>query len=215
MKELKDEIYRLHAENALLKAGYDAARLEIDHLRGATKMMEPAQPEAWLVYLPSIDTQHVYDSQDDMGYLDDLTNHADAEVIPLYPGTAPKAEVAPAGEYPPLPTPDSYLFQHEETGATQYVDSQQVEWGFEKNNPRLQRIGGAFTEAQMRAYVDTDRAMRAQADRQPAPPEITAEDRSFLHDNPNTDDIVKWVQHYASAAVASDRAARGQGANRD
>lgn len=96
----QSELRRLHTENALLQAGYDAARLEIDHLRGATKMMEPAQPEAWLVYLPSIDTQHVYDSQDDMGYLDDLTNHADAEVIPLYPGTAPKAEVAPAGEYP-------------------------------------------------------------------------------------------------------------------
>ena len=67
---------------------------------------------------------------------------------------------APAGEYPPLPTPDSYLFQHEETGVTQYVDSQQVEWGFEKNNPRLQRIGGAFTADQMRAYADATYALR-------------------------------------------------------
>ena len=83
-----NELLRLHADNVTLQAGYDAARLEIDHLRGATKMMEPAQPEAWLVYLPSIDTQHVYDSQDDIGYLDDLTNHADAEVIPLYQGGA-------------------------------------------------------------------------------------------------------------------------------
>ena len=65
----------------------------------------PAQPVAWLVYMPSEDAQRIYDSQDDIGYLDDLTNHADAEVIPLYPGTAPKAEVAPAGEYPPLPYP--------------------------------------------------------------------------------------------------------------
>jgi hypothetical protein len=94
------ELRRLHAENATLKAGYDAARLEIDHLRGATQSKLLAQPVAWMVYLPSIDTQHVYDSQDDISYLDDLTNHADAEVIPLYPGTAPKAEVAPAGEYP-------------------------------------------------------------------------------------------------------------------
>ena len=47
-----------------------------------------------------------------------------------------------------------------------------------------------------------------QADSQPALPKITAEDRSFLHDNPNTDDIVEWVHNYASAAVASDRAAR-------
>lgn len=157
------ELRRLHAENTTLQQGYDAARLEIDHLRGATKMVEPAQPVAWLVYLPSIDTQHLYYSQEDMGYVDDVTNHADAEVTPLYEMAAPKAEVAPSGEYPPLPTPDSYLFQHEETGVTQYVDSQQVEWGFENNNPRLQRIGGAFTEAQMRAYVDADRAMRAQA----------------------------------------------------
>ena len=42
MKELKDEISRLHAENVALQQGYDAARLEIDHLRGATKMMDPA-----------------------------------------------------------------------------------------------------------------------------------------------------------------------------
>ena len=84
MKELKDEISRLHTENALLKAGYDAARLEINHLRGVTKMVEPAQPVAWLVYLPSEDAQRIYDSQDDIGYVDDLTNNADAKVSPLY-----------------------------------------------------------------------------------------------------------------------------------
>ena len=33
---------RLYAENEALQQGYDAARLEIDHLRGATKMMDPA-----------------------------------------------------------------------------------------------------------------------------------------------------------------------------
>ena len=49
-----------------------------------------------------------------------------------------------------------------------------------------------------------------QADSQPVLPEITAEDRSFLHYNPNTDDIVEWVQHYASAAITADRAARAQ-----
>ena len=99
------ELHCLHAENVALQQCYDAARLEIDYLRGVTKSKLLAQPVAWLVYLPSIDTQHVYDSQDDIGYVDDLTNHADAEVTPLYPGTAPKAEVAPAGEYPPLPYP--------------------------------------------------------------------------------------------------------------
>lgn len=54
---------------------------------------------------------------------------------------------------PPLPEPDSYLFQHEETGQTMFVDSQQVEWGFEKINPRLKKISGAFTEAQLRDYA--------------------------------------------------------------
>ena len=83
---------------ALMQQAFDAARLEIDHLRGATKMVEPAQPVAWLVYLPSIDTQNVYDSQDDPGYVDDVTNHADAEVTPLYEMAAPKAEVAGPSE---------------------------------------------------------------------------------------------------------------------
>ena len=186
-----------------LQQGYDAARLEIDHLRGATKSKLLAQPVAWMVYLPSIDTQHLYYSQEDMGYVDDVTNHADAEVTPLYEMAAPKAEVAPAGEYPPLPEPDSYLFQHEETGVTQYVDSQQVEWGFEKNNPRLQRIGGAFTEAQMRAYVDTDRAMRAQADSQPAP--VAQGDAQQRAMDARHAAIYRWIiQHIDKAASIID-----------
>lgn len=36
--------------------------------------------------------------------------------------------------------PVAWLFQHEETGVVHIVDCQQVEWGFEKNNPRLQKI---------------------------------------------------------------------------
>lgn len=42
------------------------------------------QPQAWLVYLPSCDAQNVYDSRDDIGYIDDLTNNDDAVVTPLY-----------------------------------------------------------------------------------------------------------------------------------
>jgi hypothetical protein len=68
--------------------------------------------------------------------------------------------------------------------------------------------------SQMRAYADATCAMRAQADSQPALPKITAEDRSFLHYNPNTDDIVEWVQHYASAAITADRAMLEQAAPR-
>ena len=44
------ELRRLHAENATLKAGYDAARLEIDHLRGAAKTV--AQPAGEYPPLP-------------------------------------------------------------------------------------------------------------------------------------------------------------------
>lgn len=67
-----------------------------------------------------------------------------------------------------------------------------------------------FTEDQLRAYADATCAMRAQADSQPVLPKITAEDRSLLHYNPNTDDIVEWVQRYASAAITADRAMRAQ-----
>ena len=75
---------------------------------------------------------------------------------PLYAGAAPAA-VAPQGEYPSLPDPDSYLFQHEETGLTQYVEAQQVEWGFEKNNPRWKKCEGVFSESQMHAYFELGR----------------------------------------------------------
>jgi hypothetical protein len=40
--------------------------------------------------------------------------------------------------------PVAWLFQHEETGVVHIVDCQQVEWGFEKNNPRLQKIGPLY-----------------------------------------------------------------------
>jgi hypothetical protein len=46
---------------------------------------------------------------------------------------------------PAVQEPIGYLFQHEETGLTTVVDVQQVEWGFEKNNPRHQKIGPVYT----------------------------------------------------------------------
>lgn len=52
-----------------------------------------------------------------------------------------------------LPEPDSYIFQHEETGLTQFVDAQQVQWGFEKNNPRWKRVGSTYTEQQVRELL--------------------------------------------------------------
>ena len=44
--------------------------------------------------------------------------------------------------------PVAWLFQHEETGLTEFVDVQQVEWGFEKNNPRWQKISPVYTRPQ-------------------------------------------------------------------
>jgi len=41
--------------------------------------------------------------------------------------------------------PVAWMFQHEETGRTMCVDAQQVEWGFEKGNPRFQKIGPLYT----------------------------------------------------------------------
>lgn len=41
-----------------------------------------------------------------------------------------------------------WLFQHEETGLTQVVEAQQVEWGFEKNNPRRQKIHAVYAAPQ-------------------------------------------------------------------
>ena len=41
--------------------------------------------------------------------------------------------------------PVAWMFQHEETGRTMCVDAQQVEWGFEKGNPRLKKIAPLYT----------------------------------------------------------------------
>jgi len=44
--------------------------------------------------------------------------------------------------------------------------------------------------------------MTAQNQLREALPEITDEDREFLHYNPNTADLVEWVQSYATRAIA-------------
>lgn len=40
--------------------------------------------------------------------------------------------------------PVGYIFQHEDTGRTMCVEAQQVEWNFEKNNPRLFKVGPLY-----------------------------------------------------------------------
>jgi hypothetical protein len=71
---------------------------------------------------------------------------------------ATQSQPSPVGtvsdeQLPPLPNADAYQFQHNETGQTMFIDGQQVEWGFEANNPRLHKIGGAYTAEQMREYA--------------------------------------------------------------
>lgn len=53
-----------------------------------------------------------------------------------------------------MPEPDAYLFQNDETGLVDIVDAQQVEWGFEKNNPRWKRCGEMYEAATLKAYAD-------------------------------------------------------------
>lgn len=53
--------------------------------------------------------------------------------------------------------PVAFEFQHEDTGLIDFVDPQQVEWGFQKNNPRWQLIGPVFrhpTPAVVRQLVE-------------------------------------------------------------
>ena len=45
----------------------------------------------------------------------------------------------------PEQEPVAWMFQHEETGRTMCVDAQQIEWGFEKGNPRLKKIAPLYT----------------------------------------------------------------------
>jgi hypothetical protein len=54
------------------------------------------------------------------------------------------AIAAPVVERQPNPEPEAFMYQHEETGVIGFVDLQQVEWGFEKNNPRLHLICPLF-----------------------------------------------------------------------
>jgi len=58
-------------------------------------------------------------------------------------------------------TPECWLFQHEETGITMYVDDWQVNNGFESYNPRLQKIKPIYNQdalvkqvAELRAALD-------------------------------------------------------------
>jgi hypothetical protein len=54
----------------------------------------------------------------------------------------------------PAQEPVAWMFQHDETGQTMCVDAQQVEYGFEKGNPRLKKIAPLYTTSPQRTWVD-------------------------------------------------------------
>jgi hypothetical protein len=49
--------------------------------------------------------------------------------------------------------PVAWMFQHEETGRTICVDAQQLEWGFEKGNPRLKKVAPLYTTPPQRTWL--------------------------------------------------------------
>jgi hypothetical protein len=132
------------------------------------------------------DLQHsaIYDNHAEM----QACIRAVANRIAALASAAAPAE-QPNTAYAELPEPDSYLFQHDETGLTQHVDAQQVEWGFERNNPRLRRVSGTFTEPQMRAFADATHALRASRGQAPAG---AAPDEQMP--------ILRWIMKTADAA---------------
>ena len=74
----------------IFEYGQQCARTAIEADRQAR-----GEPVSWLVYLPSEEAQRVYDSQDDPGYVDDITNVPDAVITPLY--TTPQTQQIPEG----------------------------------------------------------------------------------------------------------------------
>jgi len=47
----------------------------------------------------------------------------------------------------------AHMYQHDETGLVGFVDQQQVDWGFERNNPRLLLCGELMAVAQHNRIV--------------------------------------------------------------
>lgn len=64
-------------------------------------------------------------------------------IVALYLGEPDAVKDAVGGD-----EPVAWEFQHEDTGLTMYECPQQVEWGFEKNNPRWKKIGPVYRRPQ-------------------------------------------------------------------
>lgn len=92
------------------------------------KMIEAAKTEA----LALADRAGIDIGDDRDMFVDDL-----AQTLTRFAALSTDAE-------PVKPEPYGYAFQHEDTGLEQVVDVQQVEWGFERNNPRWQKLGPVY-----------------------------------------------------------------------
>lgn len=68
------------------------------------------------------------------------------------PAAQPAAEQSAPGEVEEVEVV-AHMWQHDETGRVGFVDQQQVDWGFEKNNPRLHLCGPLMTVAQHKRIV--------------------------------------------------------------
>ena len=226
-----DVVRQAHAENTTLQQGYDAARLEIE-ARDNQLVKEAARTAEEKLRADRMTEQHRMQCQMRESLEREIEalqarikamaeERADELMVAHLDGRMRAGQHAPvmfnglteeetmntasyaglttklAGEYPPLPEPYHVAYDD--------IDKEDVK---------------CFTEGQLRAYVDADRAMRAaqpEGAQQPGTayaelPQITADDRSFLHYNPNTDDVVKWVLDYARAAITADRAMLAQAA---
>jgi len=87
------------------------------------------------------------------GYMEPLTTVVGGPRVPAEQSTTGKVEKAitagrQAIEQAEKQEPVAWMFQHEETGRIMCVDAQQLEWGFEKGNPRLKKIAPLYTTPQ-------------------------------------------------------------------
>ena len=82
----------------------------------------------------------------------------------------------------PVQEPVAWMFQHEETGRTMCVDAQQVEWGFEKGNPRLKKIAPLYTTPPAAQQSDVDAMIAlARADEREACAKVCDDAFSSIH----------------------------------
>lgn len=171
MKELKDEISRLHAENTTLQQGYDAARLEID-ARNKQLVKEAARTAEEKLRADRMTEQHRMQCQ--------MREGLDREIEALRMRSA-----APAGEYPPLPM------------------------AYAMHGP--EGIMSCYSADQLRAYVDADRALRAQA----APAAVTGPVAYRVlrkrHDGEWVTDGRAWCDGVPTQDLVDDIALRSDG----